>query len=429
MKPSIAFIIFRMNCYRVMASAIDAALQRGWHVECWHDIGNPMPSRPLDFPTVANAPTFRNGKVTFREYRGAAELVKLLRQKSVDAVVNLTTPLSVSVVDFPDRAQRPLYVLLEPSPCDWIFSIKHPEELKQVDLFALTTPYWIEQAVQYLKELSPFPFTEEMEVEFRRKAISVGWPQIDQLSLINPASVRKKWKIPDGKPVVVYLNWPDHTDYGLRVEMFQATSFVKRAKVLVRYRRDWKNPLDVLRESHIRQVTKALRKFCDGNNAYLIVKYRNRDRQLLPEVQMADKVIFDESYYPHSISEVMSIAGLSISYFSLGIRDSVAAGVPHLAFDVAGMADLKARPQEKISYSRRYSKPGKLWNYDGVAYVIDTKQILKQLPEMFLSDFPLEQKASGDYYEKYLGLPSNNANVFLDVVQAKIKIDISLNSP
>lgn len=405
-----------------MASAIDAALQRGWHVECWHDIGTATLGRPLDFPSVANAPAFRNGKVTFREYRGKSELIELLQRKPVDAVVNLLPPINSIVGELPDKPHRPLYVLLEPSPGDWFYHVKNPEELNQIDLFALTTLYWLEQNIQLIREILPFPFTTEMEAKFRQKAIPVGWPQVDQLALIDPMEVRKKWGIPEGKPVVVYLNWPDHTGWGFREEMFQTTSLLGKIKVLLRYRKQWKTALEVLRESNMGQVTKALRAFCDRNNAYLIVKYRNRDCELLPETQIADKVIFDESYYPHSISEVMSIADLSISYFSLGVRESVAAGVPHLAFDVAGMADIKVVPQEKIPYSRRYSQPGKLWNYDGVAYLMDTEQILKHLPKMSLSDFTLDRKAQSEYYQKYLGVSSiANTDNFLNVIQKVIE--------
>lgn len=413
-----------------MAAAIDAALQRGWHVECWHDVGTPLTSRPLDVPTIAWVPTFPNGNVKFREYRGATELAQLLRQKPVDAVVNLVPPQEEVVKCLPERSHRPLYVLMEPTPCDWCSHVKHPDALRQVDLFALTTPYWLEQDIQLLRDIAPFPFTTEMEADFRSKAIPVGWSQIDQLSLIDPNQVKEKWGIPKNKPVIAYLNWTDHSGYDcFREEMFQTTSWLKRIRVLLRYRQHWQTALEVIQENHIGHITTALRKFCDRNNAYLIVKYRNRDYKFLPEMQIADKVIFDEAYYPHTILELMSIANLSISYHSAGVRESIAAGVPHLVFDVAGVADQTAWG-EKIPFGRQQSQPEGLWNYEGAVYLMNTEQILHKLPQLSIQNFQLDQKAQLEYYGKYLGIfKSYNSDNFIEAIQTLLKSNDCLPLP
>jgi hypothetical protein len=260
-----------------------------------------------------------------------------------------------------------------------------------------------------------------MEAEFRRKAIPVGWPQIDQLSLIDPNTVRSRWGIPGGQPVVVYLDWTDASHLSLRLAMFMAPPPLKMAKALVRHHKEWQSLPRLLRERNIRHVTKALRAFCDRNHAYLIVKHRHRERVLPCERQMADRVIADETYYPHTICEVMSIADLSIGYFSWGVRESVAARVPHLVFDVAGLADQPSAREKAPAFARRCSAPGGFMNYAGVVRVMDMEEIVGKLPQMSLSDFRLDERAWAEYYSKYLGIPGvANSDVFLDEVQRLI---------
>ena len=73
----VTFVVWRKNYYRVMGPVVDAALKRGWDVECWHDYSQAREGmKSSEFPDAV--PTFRWGTPKVVEYRGEGDLVALL---------------------------------------------------------------------------------------------------------------------------------------------------------------------------------------------------------------------------------------------------------------------------------------------------------------------------------------------------------------
>src|SRR6266849_4793881 len=87
----LAFLIYRKNYYRLLAPAVDAALGRGWDVECCHDWSHPRRGgKASEFPDAA--PAFRNGAPRVRTHMGAADLAAQWRAEPPDAVIALDPP-------------------------------------------------------------------------------------------------------------------------------------------------------------------------------------------------------------------------------------------------------------------------------------------------------------------------------------------------
>jgi len=404
-----------MNWYRPFASVIDAALKRGWRVECWHAIGTSMPMRPMDFPSIATAP-FPASKVLFREYRSFDELSHLMSMKTVDVVINAIPPVGADADNWPNKFSRPLYICINGSPMDCMYYVRNEENVRQVDMFAIETSHWVEPTIKTIWEADYVSLPADLETELRRKCRPGGWPSVDQRMIIDPTEVRRRWGIPERQPVVVYLNWGDARGVGLRPEMYSAASISDKVAALLRHSKEWCLAVKALREPGIGSIMKAIRAFCDRNNAFLIVKYRHRDNLWPAEINAADKMIVDESYYPHTIWKVMSIAELTISYFSFAVRESVASKVPHLALDVAGFTD-KVYFDKQGPFLRNLSGEKDFFNYPGVTRIMDDSKIMRDLPHMSLSDFHLDARMFEEYYEKYLAFPGvANSEVFLDEV-------------
>jgi len=416
MKPSIAFIIVRMNWYRPFASLIDAALKRGWRVECWHDISTPMPGRPMDFPSIVNAP-FPLSKVLFREYSSFDELSQLMSRKTVDLVVNAIPPVGARVDNWPKKSSRPLYICVNGSPMDFMLHVRDEEAIRQVDMFAIETPHWVDPTIKTVREMDYVSLSADVEAELRRKCRPVGWPSVDQRMIIDPTEVRRQWGVPERQPVVVYLNWGDCRSVGLRPAMYSAVSISDKVAALVRHFKEWRLVIKAVVEPGIASIMKAIRAFCDRNNAFLIVKHRYRDNLWPAEIEAADKVLVDESYYPHTIWQVMSIAELTMGYFSFAVRESVASKVPYLALDVAGFAD-QVYYEKQGPFLRNLAGEKDLFNFPGVARVMNDYKMLHDLSHMSLSDFQLDARAFEEYYEKYLAVPGvANSELFLDEAQ------------
>ena len=67
----IAFLIMRSPEYRVYAPVIEAALARGWEVECWHDYSQLQTGlKGYQFPSIDSVPGFRSGRPVVRSYQG-----------------------------------------------------------------------------------------------------------------------------------------------------------------------------------------------------------------------------------------------------------------------------------------------------------------------------------------------------------------------
>lgn len=420
-RPGIAFVIFRMNCYRVMAPAIDAALARGWRVECWHDVGAHLPGRPDDVPALGRAPVFTHGTVTFHEYLGAPGFTKAMRERDVDAVVNLLPALGAGRPDYPAPEDRPLTVMLEPSPGDWLAHVRDPEELRQVDLYALTTEYWAEQSLSMMHEMLPFPLTPALERHVRERVVFVGWPQADQRSVIDPAEVRRRWGVPAAQPVLVYCNWAPLREYGLRPDLFGRTTTLGKVKALARQRGDWRQAARTLRRPSLRHVVDAVARFVRRNGLFVVVKHRHRDRPDPVELALAGHALGDESYYPHSIMEAMSIAALSVSYLSMSVRESIVSGVPHVAVDAGGLSELRSYGEPTTTYYQRHSAPGGPWNTPGVCTLLRDVDLDRTLAPVALSQFRMSEAAAEAYRGRYIG-PAQpaNAELFLDAVEAAV---------
>jgi hypothetical protein len=220
--------------------------------------------------------------------------------------------------------------------------------------------------------------------------------------------------------VVVYLNWSVIYLWAA-THLFSCNGFWDKAKAAARHLGAWREVIAALRSIDLKGVTKALREFCDANDAYLVAKYRWRDTPLEPERRIADKIVFDECYYPHTIMELMSIATLCVGYMSFGVREAVASGVPYIMLDVGGLTDLDFYGEGEARTFKEQASPGGVFNYPGVVHLLDEKRVRTNLPRMKLAECALDRAAWNVYYEKYLGVPgTHNSQLFLNAVEAVV---------
>lgn len=415
MAISIAFIISRMNWFRFVAPVIDRALGRGWSVECWLDVSDPMPHRPEDFPSIEKVPVFKNGKPNCVQVNGRCQILEWIEQHRVDVVIDLIPP---GVIFKKKEGFRSRYVCFNAS-ADWCSYVKNRKELQCVDMFALSTPFWFEQALSILRECSANWWSDSLQSELSKRARYVGWPQMDQLTKIDPNSVRKKWGIPDDIPVVVYFNWVDASWTGLHPAVFVVPSFKNKIGRVLMHLSEMRRAPEFICQPDLKQIIQAIRKFCDRNNALLIIKHRYRDRPTEWEIKCADLVIGDENFYPHTIFEVLSIASLAFGYFSYAVREAVVSHVPYVAMDAGGVVDIPIYSGNRSSILRRWSQPGGFFNYKGVVSIMSAKHLVEDLPKLELCRFTQNPDAAKAYSEKYLGIPGrSNSDLCLDEIES-----------
>ena len=395
----ISFLIERKNYYRLFVSIIDEALRQGWEVECWHDYNQPRTGiKGYEFPEVEAAPTFVHGKPQFKIYHGTAELKKWLLQNTVDVVVSLFTPLYYFGTTL---TGTPKWISLQHSVDTFVNN--SPAGILSSDLVGLYSEYWLTWAIIYFRGMGLIQSGDQIETQIAAKIVSVGFPELDQCRLIDPDEVRWQWGIPKDQPVVVFLPsssifpglfWPQWR--------YLPLSQLSRLWWAVRQRRFKSIEYDLRGWNEI-NIIRAVKTFCKRNGAYLLVK--SRLKEPIPNYieALADKCLYDESYYPHTILRALSIASLCINFYSTTVTEAAYLAVPNLCIAYSPRYWCNFNCEKAILKLLLNAKEGGLFQYRGVSTTMSIPEIIKTLHHKSLGDFKIGPRARKVYIEKFLG--------------------------
>ncbi len=395
---TIAFLIMRSPEYRVYAPVIEAALARGWNVECWHDHGQLQTGlKAYQFPATDSVPAFRHGQPVIRTFAGPSELRSWLAGMRADVVVAWQTP--EAAVGLPLPAPRPFWVAQQYHLDSFV--AYSPKSLLTCDLLAAYSRWWLEWAGEYFQLERTVADGDAFVSELADKTVLVGLPEMDAARQIDPAEVRRRWGIPADQPVVVLFPFPQgvgrDTFWPKRIcgepsPLKQLAGIVRRGRFeyLPHVWRGWNDA----------NVVRALRRFCDRNGARLLVK--SRLKTPIPDytAALADQSLYDERFYPATVLEALSIASLSVGYYTTSVFESVSLGVPHVCVTYAG-TDYNGA---ELNFFRNFysSAEGSAFQFGGVTTAWSIPQAIARLPESTLGDFAMDPAARSRYMRTFL---------------------------
>ncbi|MBI4589772.1 MAG: hypothetical protein HY725_13120 [Candidatus Rokubacteria bacterium] len=381
-----AFLVKRANFYRLYAPVVDEALRQGWEVECWHDYSQPRKGQKgYNFPAVESVPSFVHGKPRFRRYYGSRELRGLLQQNSTDAVVSLTPPSSELGDEF--RPSSAKWLMLQHALSNFI--AYGCEGFLSSDGVGLYSDYWTELVLEYFREKQLIPAGDQTERKIEKKALAVGFPEMEASRLVDPGEVRHRLGIPGDKPVVVFLPY----SYGFGLSSFRATHPDQE-------RSRWDQLSYILRQCWTDlNVVKAVRAFCDRNGAHLIVKARLKRPTPIYTKALADTHLYDESVYPATILEVLSIASLCIGFYSTTVHEAAYLGIPYLCIRPTDKDVRGDRALQRIFMDRTHCS----FDFPGVSVVLEVPEVIQRLPRESLAEFRMDAQARAAYVERFLG--------------------------
>lgn len=429
----IAFNISRMNWYRVMSSAIDEALRRGYEVECWHNV---VPRNLGDnFPNIPGVPVFKNGIPKIVEYNNLAELLRWIETCRVDVVVECYPPPNALMSLWPPEGKRPYWVMLDGPPCAPIIECNNERQLFACDLFAMQTKVSLENSIniltgdlnrlvewariqkkilgKYWEEylLTRFGFQWQMKhgKYFLDRAVIVGNTALDISADLDADEIRKKFRIPKQRPVVTLLPCPFEWGQATWQQCFMSRNLGEAAlNMLIGARFDMIGKLS----SYVidKHVVKAVRGFCDSNHANLVAKIRHSRRVQNYISHNADLIIEKETYHPHTALEIYKISDLVIGYYSTGCLEAVALNTPYLNVEMPFYP--KEFTQEMWPPSRCYDQ------FDGCVYTLSARNIVKELQSLNLDDFVLDEHSQKRYLDGFLGpLKGNNSGRLFEAIE------------
>ncbi len=394
----LAFIVERRNYYRTFGTVIDAALKRGWMVECWHDWAQPRSStKGSEFPD--SAPLFRCGNPRVLIYRGTGELVRRFAETPPDVVFAPWPPP-------PTLERRVPWITLQ-----HMMNLLYlgPKGLAAFDRVACSSRYWLDRTLEYFHASRAFEGPDSALADaIARRYAPVGVPELDQTALIDPSAVRARLGLPTDRPVVLYLPYPVKSNpqtFWLR-HVYRPRSRLRRglAVVMALQLRYWEH---VVRDWNDARVVDTVRAFCDANDALLLVKSRLKDPVPRHTQERADRVLYDESYYPATILELLSISSLCVHFFSSAAYESVFLDVPSLCI-APSPEDMGLDPlwTQLLFHTRE----GGVYNFPGASYHLSLPELFEELPRRSLKDFRLDPLARARFIQTFVGFDDTRSS-------------------
>ncbi len=391
---NISFIIYGTRCYQLLAPIIDEALnKKDWHVECWLNYNHPKKgAKSNQFPNIDLCPKFASGTPTFRLYYSTQDLENLVSRKKNKVIISQFTPFRLGI---------------ETHNGKWIcvqhnfetFWMNGSKGLLSADKVLIYTHWWKNWALDYFKATEPDFSVKQFKTVFE----VVGVPEHDPIKDINKANIREKLKIPKNKKVVLYLPfvsisskafWPS--------KIFAEDNLFKQLFNLFLYGKLNYLP-EFFKNNNEKNVISAVRRFCDKNNAILLVKGRLKSKIPTSVKNSADHTLYDESFYPSTILEAASISDLCISYYSNSVLSVLRTETPQIFVDFK-LEDfyLKDEIKEKKRFNFKVNYPDSPMNFDGATFKTSIPDLIKKFPNSKLDSFKLENTIKKNYLEKFL---------------------------
>jgi hypothetical protein len=399
----VVFLIRHLSNYRLLGPVVDQALRAGLQVECWPDYGfSAANTKTYLFPDKTLTPRFAHGQPVVDSYNGPGELAARLERSDAGAVVSLT-PLPLDLAGTP-LGRRPASIMLQSGPDTFHYESAH---LASTDLLALHTPWWLGWGAGHRAAVDRNTDESALRAQLEPRCRYVGFPEAEAVNLVDRDEVRRRWGIPAGRPVVVLLPFPQ----GVGKQSFWPKNIFAESRRVRRVlkvvaRREFGYMREALGQVNDAALVRALKLFCVRNGAFLLVK--SREKTPIPDYlrAVADRCVYDEGYYPPTVVEALSIANLCVSYYSLGVLEATALGVPHLcvAFRADDYLGRRPTPAEASFFDTFFTRrTGGVFEWPGVTRTLSAAEAIDLLPGRTLSDFANDADSQRRYQEQFFG--------------------------
>ena len=411
----IGFLISRNTCYKHFGAIINEALKRGHEVFCFHDYSQPRDgNKGYQFPSLSDMPKFAFGNPKAINFNHNAALIEKIKENKVQVLVSSNMLGSNVELKNTLSAVGIFWVALQPV-CDSLFTA---EFWHVPDIYLVYSLTWVELAVECLLKTKIIPISEKENTKQRllAKSVAVGFPELDQDRMIDASKIKKDWGIPEDKKVVLFLPFTFNSCadrfwipfvYGKNNLFIQALLvlfypilfplLVNKRPKLGQWLGFWGQ---VFRKENDKTLMKSLKKFCQKNNAYLLVKSRKKDPVKPYLARIADKVLYDEELYPSTIVKCMKVSDLCCNFYSASVLEAAFMGVPGicLAPTLRDWSGLQYKEWEVI-----FEKANDFHDFPGVSYKLSIPEAIRAFSEKTLADFPLNKEKQKEYVKKFVG--------------------------
>ena len=395
----IAFLIERNIYFRTFGPVINEALEKGHQVFCFHNYNQPKSgSKAYQFPYISQTPGFKNGKVISLDFQTKDEFIEKVLTSGVQVIVSLDFIAAYSVLKDKLKEKNVFWVSLQNG---FDTGPTSGENLLMPDRFFIYSLEFLGWVFEYLKRTGKSQGENLLAFKnkLQEKVKPVGFWLHQKQSLPTPSEIKNKWGIPLNKKVVLLFPFPFGSSlkrpwtkyiYGWHNKFLQM--------LLAKFFGNKRWLSQVLEKQNDHQVCLAIKKFCENNNAVLLVKCRKKDPARKYLIKMAKKVIYDESFYPSTTMECFSVADICFNFYSTAALESVAKGVSNvcIAPDVSDWKDIQG-----VLWQTILAKEKDFFDFPGVSYLKTIPEIINSLPKKNFSDFSFNKESQSKYLQKF----------------------------
>jgi len=244
--------------------------------------------------------------------------------------------------------------------------------------------------------------------QIETKAIACGFAEADQLKKFNREQICKKYGLPLDRRIVILLPFPWRVPFCIWSHIIYKPQSRLLKLLRIAIMRQWSKWQDVFTMADDKKVTKAIRKFADKNNAFFIVKGRLKNKVPRYLAKAADKVIFDDSFYPYTIMELFFVADLCIHFYSDAIKECAVANVPSICLGPTRREDWTCIA-ERFFLEEFSPKPGSYYNFDGVVYNESVDNFATNFGDESFDNYAMKPVERAKFVKKFLGFDDYNA--------------------
>ncbi|ASQ89847.1 hypothetical protein CHL67_01955 [Prosthecochloris sp. GSB1] len=429
----IVFFIRRMNDYRAFSTLVNKGLEKGHTVECWHlcDPANKQGGKGYLYPDPANSP------FAGKQRRGVSVVAFDSMEKMSEAACSTPGITHIVTLCPPEMIIREQD--LERFGGYWCIIMHGPDSFKETGrlvgrtidpgvkrIFFPYTRHFFDWGIEFSEKFLPVAKTYFSETN--TLVIPVGCTMFDErLDAIDPEEVRRKYGIPEGKNIVLYLpyafgkskknrksrSW-QHAFSGIHVQRvarrafndggYRPLSFTERfskyISELSRILPDRQARTTLFRGWHEPAVIDALRVFCNANDLVLVVKPRRKFDFSEAVHRKADIIIDDDEsrQYPSKLQELFSVASLTVALFSTAAIESVHQHVP--------MLNIESMDDRFLGTEQRHWHPnheGSFYSFPGVVRNFTIHEFIRRMPAASIRDFAMEPGKRREYMDRFIG--------------------------
>jgi hypothetical protein len=415
----IGFHIPRDNHIKFYGPLVDYLLAKGWSVTIFCD-HRAKPSKlgykAYTYPYTHKIPSFKSD-VSIQSFQSVENFAQMIEAERIKVVFFVN--FNQICKDLKNILRKKGYYFIAAELQYFFELLLTGKDLSYTDIIYTLSKNWNIWWKDYCKELDLRIGDQQADIlkEIDRKCVPVGFPEADQCSDFNVSVIKKKYDIPENKKIILLLPFPWRIPFDAWTHIVYQPSpaIFKYIRLLLhgalRYIPDVKNRIDDL------SLTESIKAFAANNDAVFIVKGRLKNKVPNYLRELADKVVFDEGFYPFTTIELLFISDLSISFYSASIMESVLVRTPTICLAPKGGSYWPGY-DDRHNFRSFSPDPYSFYNYDGIVYYQTVDKFISNFVNQTFDDFRLNDNNCNKFIEKYLGFDDYNASerIYKDLV-------------